>query len=94
VNVPVDGGHREEVFKATFRVLDTDEAGTFDIGTPKGTTAFLRRAVIGLEDLQDEQKRPIAYSDELRERLIRIPFVRQALLNTYLDAVTKAKAGN
>lgn len=97
VQVPVDGGFKEQSFKATFRVLpldqlkadeevDGDEAGYQE------TT--LRKVVVGLDDLVDDADQPIAYSDEIRDRLIAVPYVRIALMQTYIRAVTKVKAGN
>jgi hypothetical protein len=94
VQVPIDGGHREEVFKATFRVMDAKKVAEFDLDTEAGTEAFLKAAIVELDDLADEKQQPLTYSDELRDQLIDVPFVRRALISTYVAAVSKAARGN
>ena len=49
VRTPVDGGYRDEAFKAKFDMITIEERGTFDISKAEGTGAFLKRVVIGLE---------------------------------------------
>jgi hypothetical protein len=93
VQVPIDGGHREESFRATFRVVDAD-ADERDLGSAAGSTAFLRDTVIGMEELVDADGKSVDYSDELRDQLLKLPFVRAALARTYFLAVSKVAAGN
>jgi hypothetical protein len=93
VFVPTDDGHREESVKATFRVIPTNQASTYD-DDEAGSREFVRAVVVKLDDLVDEQKQPVTYNDEVREALLSVPYVRQALAQAYADAVTKAKAGN
>lgn len=92
--VPADGGHKPQHFKATFRVLDTDREGAFDLSTAEGSTAFLQAIVTHMDELVGADEQPVPYSDELRDKLIRWPFVRSALVRTYYDAVRKAPEGN
>lgn len=92
--VPVDGGHKPQPFKATFRVLDTDREAEFDLSTAEGSSDFIRAIVVDMGDLVGPDDQPVPYSHELRDRLIRWPFVRQALVRTYYDAVRKAPEGN
>ena len=94
VQVPVDGGFREDRCKATFRVLPTDEVDEFDLATEAGTKDFLKAVLIKLDELEDEKKQPIPYSDEIRDQLLRVPYVRIALAQTYFGAVGKARLGN
>lgn len=94
VSVPVDGGHREETFKATYRVLAIGEAEEFDLSTTEGSADFLRKAIVSLDDIAGEDGQPLPYNDELREQCLRIPYVRQALAKTYFEAVAKARVGN
>ncbi|ETR79293.1 hypothetical protein X566_01535 [Afipia sp. P52-10] len=89
VMTPIDNGHRTETFKATFRLIDTDEADTFDLNTRDGTTAFLKRTIVDLGDLVGDDKQPIAYSDELRDQLLKLPHVRIGLAQAYFSAVAK-----
>lgn len=90
--VPVDGGFDEQSFKATFRVLDADKLGTD--GSVQGQIEDLRRLIVKLDDLVDEQGQPVPYSDALRDQLIGLPYVRIALVEAYTRGVTKAKSGN
>jgi len=92
VMVPTDGGHSEESFKAEFRVVDIDNLG--DTASLEGQQETLRRVVVSMSELVDDEKNEMPYSDELRDRLIRVPYVRSALLQTYLRAITKTRAGN
>ena len=93
VLTPIDGGHREDTFKARFRVIDDEEQQTnfHRIGEVKD---YLRKLVVGMEDLVDEQSKPIPYSDEVRDQMLALPHVRLALLKTYNEALTKARLGN
>ena len=92
VCVPVDGGHREDTFKVTFRVIDVEKLGnTTDLDSQQ---AILRSIVCGMSDLIGDDDQPLPYSDELRDMLIGKPFVRAAMLQTYLAAVTKTRVGN
>jgi hypothetical protein len=89
--VPVDGGHENMTFKATFRVVPLEQLG----GTDNETQAeSLKKVVVHLDDLVDENEQPQPYSDALRDKLIELPFMRYALMQTYIAAVTKTKAGN
>lgn len=92
VNTPVDGGFKKETFKATYAVIDVEEIG--DTHSLEGQKSLLQRVVVGLEDILDGNKKPVPYSDEFRDRLIGIPFIRKALLNTYLEAVINGPVGN
>lgn len=92
VCVPVDGGHKDQTLKVKFRVVDVDELG--DATGLEGQQKLLRRVVTGLEDVVGDDEQPLAYSDELRDQLIAVPYVRAAMLQTYLAAIAKTKLGN
>lgn len=92
VMTPVDGGHKVEEFKATFLVVDVHSLG--DTNSLDGQTELLQRVVVGLEDIVDDAKKPIPFSDEFRDRLIGIPYIRAGLVQTYLAAVIKSAVGN
>lgn len=94
VMTPVDGGHTEESLKVTYNFLTTEETAVYDLNSPEGTTRFLRRAIHKLDDLVDQGGQPVAYNDGLRDQLIMMPNVRQALCKGYFDAVLAAKKGN
>ena len=92
VFVPVDGGHKEQTFKATFRVEDVEQLE--QVQDELGQRGVLERVIVGMSDLVGDDDQPLEYNDALRDQLIGVPFVRIALFRTYLEAVTKARAGN
>ena len=94
VMTPVDGGHREESVRVTFEVLSTEELKDYDLATPEGTTDFLRRVVVRIDDVEGEDGHPAPWSDELRDQLIVWPPMRIALSQAYFAATGKARRGN
>lgn len=94
VAVPCDGGHREETLSATYRVLETDAAEGHDLATSAGTADFLRASVQRLDDIVDDAGNAIPWSEALFDRMIRLPYVRLALVRGYFDGVAKARVGN
>lgn len=95
VMVPVDGGYVAETLKTTFNYVDQDEAKGFDLKTPDGQVAFVKRAVLTFHDLEDHEGKPVACSEELRCRLIEQRLeVRRALSDHFWSAVSKAAEGN
>ncbi len=94
VMVPQDEGHVEQPFKGRFKVLPDGEAEEFDVASKDGLKDFLRAVWIGVEDVVDDAGKTLSWSTELREQLLGLPYVRIALLRTYMAALTKAKSGN
>jgi hypothetical protein len=95
VHSPVDGGYKVETIRATYNLLSTEEAKAFDLSSPDGTSAFLKRVIARLDDIVDDNERPMPHSDELRDRVIVMPHVRVALWRGYFDAIANdPKAGN
>ena len=91
---PVDGGHEAETFKTTFRVLPVDEVAKLNLMSQEGSRQLLVRAIVRIDELVDAQKKPITYSDAVRDQVIALPHVRLALSTAYFEAVSKAKAKN
>ena len=95
VMVPVDGGHEEQSFKVTFKVVPIDELKEdVSLSAEQNQARHLRQVVCGMADLVGDGDAPLDYSDKLRDQLIAIPYVRIAMMRAYLGAVTKARAGN
>ncbi|WP_297340956.1 hypothetical protein [Pseudophaeobacter sp.] len=94
VNVPSGDGFEEQTLKATFNALTDDEQGTFNLATPDDVKDFLRKAIVSLDDLADEEGNPVTYSPAILEDLIGRGYVRIALLATYTRAQIKAVTGN
>ncbi|MDQ2084509.1 hypothetical protein RA307_30370 [Xanthobacteraceae bacterium Astr-EGSB] len=94
VRVPVDGGHKEESVRVTYRVLPVEVMEKHDLRTPAGNRAFLQDAVIKLDDIVDASNQPIPYSDSLRDQVLSLPYARAALAEGYFTAIAGARAGN
>lgn len=110
VNVPVDGGDVTiERFQATFAILDSkvvdalteevrsniDRRAAGETGLVTSVDEFvLRKAIRSLEDLQDEDKKPLSYTEDRRDQLLAIPYVRNALWEAYAAACQGRKAKN
>lgn len=96
VKVPVDGGFKDQTFKAEFRVMTDDEMAAHRLDSIEAMKAYIRDFLVGLEGVFDDQKPPqqIPYNSDLREQLIGLPFVRRALIDTYVAALTGETRGN
>jgi len=94
VLVPTDGGHEKQTFKATFRVVSTDQSAEYDLNTAAGSAEFLKIALVSMDELLGADDKPMPYNDALRDRLLAVPYVRVALGRTYFAAITKAAVGN
>lgn len=89
--VPVDGGHREETFTATFRVIPYDEAEELARSDLDG---FFSRILVECGDLEDEKGRPIVWDEEVRAQLLELRYVQLALVGAYFAGIGKARLGN
>ena len=92
--VPVDGGYREDSFKATFKVLSTDEIAAFELGTEDGTRKLLMAAIDSLDDIAGENDKPLPYNDGLRDQVLGLPYLRTALVNEYFKSLAGVAEGN
>lgn len=94
VMVPVDSGHREETFKATYRVLTVDKVAEYDLHDGGDSARFLRDVVVALDDIAGEDGNALPYNAEVLEAVIALPYARAALAGGYFEAVGKARRGN
>lgn len=84
-------------FVGHFRALTTDDFQQHDMASIEGQSAYLRQVFLGWEGVIDDtdgEDKPLKFSTEARDVLIRDFFVRQALLGTYAEALGGAKRGN
>lgn len=93
VMTPVDGTHREDTFRARFAVVSAEEQADLLSANDDGET-FLRKIVIGIEDVVDAEGKPVAFSPELLTTMLGLRWVRLGLIAAYSRAVTKIKTGN
>lgn len=95
VFTPVDEGHREDTFRARFKVQPAETVEGFDLALSGDDIAeFLRTTIVDLDDIQDDDGKTVAFSDELLNTMIGNYNARIAMRDTYIAAVTKARAGN
>jgi hypothetical protein len=91
---PTADGHEKKVLRTAFRVLANADATGFDTSTYEGTQAYLQAIVIGFENLVDEDGKEMACSDALRNDLMDMPYIQNALVTAYTKALLGAKRGN
>ena len=94
VQVPVDGGHEEQTFKARFRLVEDDVNESVNFNRPSEIIEYLRTIIVSFDDLADKDKKPIQYNDSVRDQMLKMAHVRIALLRTYRDARSKERLGN
>lgn len=94
VQIPTSGGHTEASFNARFKVLTVSETEAFNMLSTEGTSDYLRTILIGWDGVIGDEGEPISFSDEARDQLIDIPYVRVAILSSYNSAMLGAKRGN
>jgi len=95
VITPTDEGGREDTFKARFQMQPADEVekaqSVLDVEPMK---AFLRTAVIGLDDVTGDDGKPLPFSKDLLDKVINHFGARTALWNAYTTEVTRTRLGN
>lgn len=79
---------------ATFRALTETQQAAFDLTTLDGSKRFLRASVVSLDGLVDDEGKPVAYADSVREALIDARWVRMGLANAYFAGINGLVAGN
>lgn len=94
VQLPVNGGHEAQTFTGRFRALSISDTEQHNTLTTEGTNQYLRAIFVGWEGVSDDQGEPVQFNDANRDRMIDLPFVRMALLETYNAAMMGAKRGN
>lgn len=90
-SVPVDGGHKEETFSATFRVIPFDEAQALAREDLEG---FFARVLVECGDLEDDRGKPLPWDDDVRAVLLDLRYVQLALVGAYFAGIGKARLGN
>ena len=96
VRVPSDGGkHRIESFNAVFREIGQERLDEILNGAEGAVdAALLRDVVTGWEGVKDEDGNDVAFDDEKLQLFVRVPYVRAAMAEAFMDAMTGRKAKN
>lgn len=87
IAVPTDTGPQDETISVRFRVLDD---AALELPTPE----FLKRAILRIDDVLNDDGEPVPSSAELVDQVLSLPFTRLPLVRAYMTAVTGARAGN
>jgi hypothetical protein len=94
VTVTMPGtGAETQTFTASFVAFDIEETKAFDFTTGDGTAAFLRAVITSFDDIEGEAGK-LAYSDEVRERVLAKRWARIPLLQAYWDGLNGEAEGN
>jgi hypothetical protein len=94
VTMPVDGGFEDFSFRARFRLLPTSDVEGMKVDSVDGMKAFLKKVIVDLLDLVDEQDKPLTFNAKLLDQVLDLQPSRIALMQTYFAAVSKGRAGN
>lgn len=90
VQIPQDGGKVVRArFSAVFEILSTED---YDESANAGEDV-LRRTLIGWDDLMNEAgNAAVPFVEEAKAALLKIPYVRSALMVAYLQAASGREA--
>lgn len=83
-----------ETFRARFKALTTDEFNGYDLADPERTRAFLEETLLDIEDVEAADGSPLKFTVAVRDRLLRVPHVRRALVAAYVRAFRDVLSGN
>ncbi|MEQ1499431.1 MAG: hypothetical protein ABL914_12310, partial [Novosphingobium sp.] len=88
-------GHSEQTLKATFKVLPIEDLDNDpELDASANQVKSLQQILVKLDDLVNDAGEPVEYNDLLRDQLIGVPYVRIALMQHYIHAMTKVRLGN
>lgn len=94
IMVPVNGGHEQQDFTATFRVVPVDETSRFDLSAAAGVLDYLRLVLVSCEGLVNSQKEAVPWNDQVRDQLLAKPYTRSPMLAAYFAAINGEREGN
>lgn len=86
VNIPRDGGRTTKAeFTAHFELLPQTEFREIYEQENASDEDLVRRVLTGWDGVADADGQPIEYNEDAREMMIRIPYVRAAMVSAYLE---------
>lgn len=94
IHTPHEDGFREDLLKTRFRAIPVSEADGYDLSTGAGTIEFLKRVVVGFENLIGEDDKPMACTEALIDALLDEAYIRVGLVGTYFKGMHKSASGN
>lgn len=94
VQVPQDGRHVENVFKATFKQVDRDRFIDVQNGDPTAEQTLLDDVLVGWDGVGDEDGNPLDFTPENRRALLQVPYVRTAVIEAFFEGIGGRKRKN
>ncbi|WP_142851003.1 hypothetical protein [Telmatospirillum sp. J64-1] len=95
VKVPTDGGnYATQTFNAKYKILPQEQYDAIVKDDPMAADKPVLRAVLQGWDMLGENNAPLPFDSENREAVLDIPYVRQALITGYLEAISGGRRKN
>lgn len=94
VQVPTDGRHQEQQFTARFKVVERSRFEDISSGDATAETALLREVLLGWEGVADESGEALPFSEQVRDQLLEIPYVRTAVVEAFFEGIAGRKRKN
>jgi hypothetical protein len=94
IRVPTDGDYDTQSIGVTYRILTEDKLADLDTSSGAGQNAFLKAVIKDIDDVVDENDKPLEFNDQLLAKLTSLTYVRLALLAGYTKAMTLGRLGN
>jgi len=92
VEVPTDGNRFEtQAFEAVFKKISRS---AFNDLVDKGDDALIGEILLGWEGINDEDGKPVPCTEKNKKQLCDDPYVLRALIQSYADSLSGAKAKN
>ena len=92
VEVPVDGNQFEsQTFEAVFKKISRS---AFNNLVDRGDDALVDELLLGWEGVNDENGKPVPFTEKNKKQMADDPYVLRALIQAYADSVTGVIAKN
>ena len=92
VEVPVDGNRFEtQAFEAVFKKISRS---AFNDLVDKGDDALVGEILLGWDGINDEDGKPVPFTEKNKKQLCDDPYVLRGLIQAYADSVTGVTAKN
>jgi hypothetical protein len=95
VQVPVDGGFETQSLKVRYRALGMERLEQLEpTGDNASQRAYCEAIVESFDDLVDDKGKPVVCDANLYAKLLDRTYVRRAVMQEYLAAMSGAKTKN
>ena len=92
VEVTVPGAEKPHAFRVKWALVDSD--AKVNAMLAKGQATLLRAVLRDWDDVFAEDGAPVPFSDEARDRLLDVPYVRRAAADAYVRFVAGLPSKN